>query len=56
MHQQTSELNPEPFVAGRLAIYVSPACHWPACAPFVNEGFIGGIGFFYYTFNTVIYT
>ena len=42
--QQTPERNPDPFVAGRPAIHVS---HWPALAPFLNEGFIGGIGFFY---------
>ena len=47
MHQQTPELNPEPFVAGRSATHVSvPACHWLASTPFLNEGFTGGIGFF----------
>ena len=44
--QQTPERNPDPFVAGCPATHVS-ASHWPACAPFLNEGFIGGIGFFY---------
>ena len=43
--QQTPKRNPDPtFVAGRPATHVS---HWPASAPFLNEGFTGGIGFFY---------
>ena len=47
MQRQNPELNPEPFVASCSATHVSvPACHWLACGPFLNEGFIGGIGFF----------
>ena len=43
MQRQIPELNLKPFVAGCPATHVSaPACHWPI----VNEGFIGGIGFF----------
>ena len=48
MQRQIPELNLKPFVAGSPATHVSAsACHGPACAPFVNEGFIGGIGFFW---------
>lgn len=48
MQRQIPELNLKPFVADCPATHVrAPACHWPASAPIVNEGFIGGIGFFF---------
>ena len=45
--QQTPERNLDPFVANCPAIRASD---WPLSAPFLNEGFIGGIGFFLVVF------